>query len=118
MNVKSRTVEADATTADTLEMWARERGLSLSEFLAEFASLAASPPGFGEMRRAGTGPWAPEILAEDARRLAEFERTGVGVPWEEVEAWMESRGTSGERPRPSRPLRSRIWREGVWERGP
>jgi hypothetical protein len=25
-------------------------------------------------------PWSPESLAEDAKRLAEFERTRIGVP--------------------------------------
>jgi hypothetical protein len=41
------------------------------------------------MREAGRGPWAPEVLAEDARRLAEFQRTRKAVPWEEVKAWMQ-----------------------------
>lgn len=48
-----------------------------------------------------TNPWAPEILAEDARRLEEFERTREGVPWEEVRAWMQSWGTGSELPPPS-----------------
>jgi hypothetical protein len=41
-------------------------------------------------------PWAPEILAEDARRLAAFERGGEGVPWGEVEEWMRSWGSAKE----------------------
>ena len=49
---------------------------------------------------AGVGPWAPEILAEDPRRLAEFERTREGVPWSEVKAWMQSWGKSNELPPP------------------
>jgi hypothetical protein len=48
----------------------------------------------------GAGPWSPEVLAEDARRLAEFERTREGIPWEEIKAWMESWGTVNERPAP------------------
>ena len=32
------------------------------------------------------GPWSPEALEEDARRLAEFERTRVAVSWDEVKA--------------------------------
>jgi hypothetical protein len=45
-------------------------------------------------------PWSPESLAEDARRLAEFERTRMGVPWDEVKAWMESWRTANELPPP------------------
>jgi hypothetical protein len=45
-------------------------------------------------------PWSPESLAEDARRLAEFERTRMGIPWDEVKAWMESWGTANELPPP------------------
>jgi hypothetical protein len=52
------------------------------------------------MRLQGRGPWAPAILAEDARRLAEFEETRDGTPWHEVEAWMESWGTDRELPPP------------------
>lgn len=48
----------------------------------------------------GEGPWSPESLAEDARRLAEFERTRMGVPWEEVRAWMQTWGTPDELPVP------------------
>lgn len=57
-----------------------------------------------EMERHGElceeDPWSPESSAEDARRLAEFERTRMGVPWEEVKAWMESWGTANELPPP------------------
>jgi predicted transcriptional regulator len=52
------------------------------------------------MREKGEGPWSPEVLAEDRRRLAEFNRTRMGVPWDEVKAWMESWGTPNERPAP------------------
>jgi hypothetical protein len=46
------------------------------------------------------GPWSPESLAEDRRRLAEFERTRVGVSWDEIKAWMENWGTANELPPP------------------
>jgi hypothetical protein len=52
------------------------------------------------MRTRAEGPWSPEALAEDQHRLAEFERTRMGVPWEEVEAWMQSWGKPAELPRP------------------
>jgi len=52
------------------------------------------------MRAAGRGPWAPEILAEDARRLAAFQNTREGVPWKEIKAWKQSWGTPSELPPP------------------
>ena len=101
MNVKARTIEVDAETADLLEARAAARGLSVSDFLADLAcNEEALPSDLAEMRAKGEGPWSPESLEEDARRLAEFERTRVGVPWEEVKAWMESWGTANELPAP------------------
>jgi predicted transcriptional regulator len=35
----------------------------------------------------------PEIIEEDLRRLEEFDRTGIGVPGDEVIAWIKSWGT-------------------------
>ncbi len=39
-------------------------------------------------------------VAEDLRRLREFERTRMGVPGDEVKAWLESWGTPNELPAP------------------
>lgn len=101
MNVKVRNLQVDARTAELLEARAAARGLSVSELLADIAAADdALPPALEAMRIAGTGPWAPDVLAEDARRLAEFKRTHEGVPWDEVEAWMKSWGTPHERPAP------------------
>lgn len=52
------------------------------------------------MRNAGEGPWAPEALAEDARRLAEFRRTREALPWNDVKTWMRTWGTPNELPAP------------------
>jgi hypothetical protein len=52
------------------------------------------------MPTSGEGPWSPEALEEDARRLAEFERNRIGVPWGEVKVWMKSWGTPNEPPPP------------------
>ena len=52
------------------------------------------------MSKTGRGPWAPDVLAEDARRVASYEHTGVGVPWAEVEYWIQSWGTTKELPPP------------------
>ncbi len=72
MSVKLRTIEVDAKTADVLEARAAARGLSVS----------------------------PGVLAEDARRLADFQRTREAMPWEDVLAWMRSWGTPDELPPP------------------
>jgi predicted transcriptional regulator len=101
MNVKTRKIEVDAETADLLEVRAARRGMSVSDFLADIAiNESALPADLAEMRAKGEGPWSPEALAEDQRVLEEFERTRLGVPWEDVKAWMESWGTPNELPTP------------------
>jgi hypothetical protein len=101
MNTRVRKIEVDAETADLLEARAAARGVSVSELLADIAcNVGALPPDLAQMRNRGEGPWSPEAIAEDARRLADFERMRMGVPWEEVKAWMESWGSSSELPAP------------------
>jgi hypothetical protein len=99
MNVKSRNIEVDAETAELLEARAAARGLSVSELLADLiheGGLLSHE--LLMLRSAGQGPWAPDVLAEDAPRLVEFQRTREGVPWDEVKAWMNTRGTTQELP--------------------
>jgi hypothetical protein len=101
MHVKLRQIEVDADTAEALEAQAAARGITVQELLAELAGASPDlPDDLEALRASGRGPWAPEILAEDARRLAEFNRTGEGVPWDEVRVWMQSWGKSHELPRP------------------
>jgi hypothetical protein len=101
MNVKVRKIEVDVETADLLEARATALGMSVADLLADFAcNESVLPPDLAAMRAKGVGPWSPEAFEEDARRLAEFERTRMGVPWNEVKAWMESWGKSNELPRP------------------
>jgi predicted transcriptional regulator len=101
MNVKMRKIEVGAETADLLEARAAGRGISVSDLLADIAgNEQALPADLAEMRANGEGPWSRKVLAEDERRLAEFERTRMGVPWENVKAWVESWGTSKELPMP------------------
>ncbi|SRR5579871_833295 len=101
MNAKLRQIEVDEETALLLEARAGARGLTVSELLADLAcTYEVLPPDLTEMRNKGEGPWSPEILEEDERRLAEFERTREGVPWEEVESWMRTWGTPNELPAP------------------
>src|ERR1700674_3909066 len=101
MNVKVRRIEIDALTADLLEARAAARGISISELLADIAhNEAALPADLAAMRAEGRGPWSAEALEEDARRLAEFERTRMGAPWDEVKGWMDSWVTPNELPSP------------------
>jgi hypothetical protein len=101
MNVKLRAIEIDVETADLLEARAKARGMSVAEFLADIAcNEEALPADLAQMRIKGEGPWSPKALEEDARRLAEFERTRMGVPWHDIKAWMESWGTPNQLPVP------------------
>jgi hypothetical protein len=102
MNANSRVIEIDAATADKLEREAKARGQSLADFLADLAAQdsALLPADLEAMRAKGRGPWSPEALAQDARTIAEFERTGEGVPFDEVVAWVRSWGTASELPTP------------------
>jgi predicted transcriptional regulator len=101
MNVKVRQIEVDAETADLLEARAAALGMSVAALLAELAgNEALLPADLAQMRASAEGPWSPEALAEDQHRLAEFERTRMSVPWEEVEAWLQSWGTPNRLPTP------------------
>ena len=100
MNAKVK-IEVDSQTADLLKARAATRGISVADLLADLAGdeilLSAD---LEAMRERGEGPWAPEVLAEDARRLAEFRRTREAIPWDEVKAWMQSWGSPQELPTP------------------
>lgn len=100
MTAKVR-IEVDARTAKLLEARAAAHGVSVPELIADLASNEeALPAGLPTMRAAGEGPGSPATLEEDARRLADFERSREGVPWNEVKAWMQSWGTANELPPP------------------
>jgi hypothetical protein len=101
MDVKVRKIEVDVETADLLEARAAALGMTVPALLAELVGNDSMlPPDLADMRASGEGPWSPEVLAEDARRLAEFERSRMGVPWDEIKAWMESWGKPNELPQP------------------
>ena len=100
MNAKVK-IEVDARTADLLQARAAARGISVADLLADLAAADHPlPPWLEAMREKGEGPWSPAVLAEDARRLAEFNRTRMGAPWDEVKAWMQSWGKPDELPAP------------------
>lgn len=104
MSHRVRNIEVAEETAALLEARAAARGLSVSELLAELAgAVDVLPPTLEAMRERGEGPWSPEVLAEDARRLAAFREAGAATPWPEVERWLRSWGTGHELPAPFEP---------------
>jgi hypothetical protein len=97
MSTPTRTIELDEETAEALQRRAAARGLSVAELVADLAWASdALPPGLQVMRDGGQGPWSPEALERDARALEEFRRTRVGIPFQEVKAWMDSWGKADE----------------------
>lgn len=101
MATDTRIIEIDDRTAEMLESQAAARGVTVAVIVAELADQSAAPADLERMRAEGRGPWSPAILAEDARRFADYDANGVGVPWPDVKAWIESWGTPDERPAPS-----------------
>src|SRR5688572_8669881 len=98
MNEKVR-IEVDEETAEVLKARAEARGMSVSAVVAELIGAEETmSPDLQAMRDAGVGPWAPDTLAEDARRLAEFRRMREAVPWEDMKAWIHTWGTPHELP--------------------
>ena len=101
MNAKFRAIEVDETTAALLEARAAARNLTVAELLADLAaSEAGLPADLAEQRATGTGPWSPEVLAEDERRLLAFREERSGADWSDVRDWMESWGRPSEGPAP------------------
>lgn len=95
-----RKIDVFDETADLLEARAAARGQSVPDLVADLVVEEEVLDRFEKLRTEGKGPWSPEILAEDARRWEEFQRTGEGVPFEEVEAWANGLGTAHELPFP------------------
>ena len=94
-------IEVDEATALVLEARAAARGMTVAQLIADIAGTeGALPAELQTLRTAGDGPWALDVLAEDARRLGDFHRAREAVPWEDVKAWMQSWGTPAELPVP------------------
>lgn len=89
MGTVRRTLELDPETDARLSALAAEKGQDAAAIVADAVVLLDSVMDI-------EGP----DVAEDVRRLREFERTGVAVPSQDVDAWVESWGTSKELPRP------------------
>ena len=89
MNLVRRIFELDPVSDARLRELAAERGQQEAAVLAEAVALLDSVVDIA----------GPDI-EEDRRRLGEFERTREAVPLSEVKAWVDSWGTSTERPPP------------------
>jgi hypothetical protein len=92
MTANIRKIEVDAETAVRLEARASARGITVAELLSE---RAIGGP------ESADDPWSPAAFQEDARRLEEFDRTRMGVPWDEIRCWIETWGTDAELPPPT-----------------
>ena len=84
-----RTFDLDPQTDARLNALAAEKGLDAAAVVADAVVLLDSIVDID----------GPDI-EEDVRRLREFERTGMAVPSEDVDAWVESWGTTNEHPQP------------------
>ena len=91
MNLKLRKIEVDEATAAALAARAAERGLTVSELVAEMAAQQGAPV---------TLP--PEDLAELDRQWAAIKGGERTVPHDQVVRWLETWGTPAFRPWNSR----------------
>ena len=87
MSLKTRTIEVDAATADTLDARAIERGVSVARLVAELVSDDGAPLAID----------AAEI-AELDRRWKKVEAGPATVPHDKVVRWLETWGTPAFRP--------------------
>jgi hypothetical protein len=86
MAAKTDTIEVDQATAAVLKARAAERGVSVSDIVAELVTLDGPPITTG----------ADEIAELDRRWMA-IEAGRATVPNEEVVRWLHSWGTSAFR---------------------
>ena len=77
MTGKTESIEVDSATASALKMRAAERGVSVSQLVAELAPLAIDD----------------EAIAELDRRWAATEAGRATVPHADVERWLRTWGT-------------------------
>jgi predicted transcriptional regulator len=89
MSTVRRILDLDAHTDERINALAAEKGTDASTVVADAIQLLDSVVD-SEM---------PDV-DEDWRRWEEYERTGEGVPLDEMKAWVESWGTANELPRP------------------
>jgi predicted transcriptional regulator len=82
MTAKTESIEVDSDTASALKTRAAERGVSVSQLVAELVPLAIDD----------------QAIAELDRRWVTIERSGETVPHADVENWLKTWGTPEFRP--------------------
>lgn len=82
MTAKTESIELDGETAAALKERAAERGVTVSQLVAELVPLAIDD----------------EAIAELDRRWTAIERGQATVPHAEVERWLRNWGSSDFRP--------------------
>jgi predicted transcriptional regulator len=83
-------IEVDEQTADVLQTRAAELGVTVSELVAELATLESEPITV-----------TPDEIAELDRRWKTIEARGSAVPHERVVRWLRTWGTPRYRPWPA-----------------
>ncbi len=91
MPADTLTISLSGPLANDVRAAAKARGLSPEEYVRQQLAWDIAL-GDGDADQLGS--------EEDEAALADFERTGTGVPWEEVRDWMKSWGAESELPRP------------------
>lgn len=87
------TITLPAPLAEEVRAAARERGVAPEEYVRQ---RIATDLALG----ANTDQLDDDDVEADLVAAADFEHTGMGVPWDEVRAWMTSWGSANELPRP------------------
>ncbi len=82
------TIDLDSEADDRLRMLSELRGQEKSRVVSDALALLDSLEA-GDLD-----------VEEDLRRLENFERSGEGVPLEDVKTWVRSWGTANELPPP------------------
>lgn len=91
MPADTLTVSIPAPLADEVRAAAQARGLTPEEYVRQQLAWDIA---LGDDAEDAFG------VEEDRAAFEEFERTGVGIPGEEVEAWLRSLTTDNPLPRP------------------
>lgn len=92
-------LKLDAEIARRLRDLAADEGVTPDVLAARIIAKQLADPDSGFSEDITTG-WVSHDLEADRAALDEFERTRMGVPWEEIEAWMMSWGTEAPLSRP------------------
>ncbi|MDB5472359.1 MAG: hypothetical protein JWR84_3919 [Caulobacter sp.] len=93
------TLKLDQALEQRLREMAADEGVTPEELAAQIIAEQLAYRLSGLSEDVATG-WIGPDLEADRARLDEFQRSRMGVPWEEVEAWMMSWGTDNPLPKP------------------